>query len=612
MPRARLAEAQRVAHWRAASVALLPWLVWAAVVAAATLRGRVPRAGPGVWLMKSVLGAGLIGLVAAAGVWLARRVGLPDVWVDLAHSLAALAIVAAIPGSAWWLRLRRPALRQARVRWAVEQIAGGASSLRAWDGWRGSGAIASTRQPWRSGSCRSCASDVESVAAIAAVLLAQVAIAWAIAGVIGTLAARWRVHWRSGWGWLAVLLWMAPLALIPVLSPTHVPAVGIAAVGASTALFGLTATRLRRQYRSTSEARRLVLRFGSLLVPILVVYPLASALADITTRTLIERDYGPATVAARQLDALMRTLELAQAEIDRVPNLERLARPGPDAEASSQAAFIAWNQTVLSQDRVTSEIELYDSERRLTSRFALNVPEFTSLYQMGEQSWQGRGCAWAAFSEVAAVRRRRTEHASRRARDLRGRRVSGRRRGAYRSRLSRAALRVLCQSVLRRAEPGCARSAGRALPICNWSCTAGVCNRSSCRDASSWPIDKEIDQSLSQSRQPFWRDREARGRAYHVYFLNDRAGVYALGYPSPTPLQHVTRLAEAAAVLVGLFVAYLAGRRLPWRRWRAAGQRLSRGCSAKSAPASIASCFCSSSWRPSGRCSCSPSRSART
>ena len=556
VPRAQLAEAQRMAHWRASSVALLPWLVWLAVVAAATLRSRALRTGPGAWLVKSLVGAGLIGLVAVAAVWLAGRVGLPAVWVDLTQSLTALAIVAAIPGSAWWLRLRRPAVRQRRVRWAVEHLAGGvviAAGLGLM-AWLWSDRINPTAlEKWQ---LPVLASDVESVAAIAAVLLAQVAIAWAIAGVIGMLAARWRVHWRSGWGWLAVLLWMAPLGLVPVVSSTPAPAAGIAVAGASAALFGLTATRLRRQYRSTSEARRLVLRFGSLLVPILVAYPLASALAEITTRTLIERDYGPQTVAARQLDALMRTLERAQAEIDRVPDLERLARPGADAEASSQMAFLAWNQTVLSRERVTSEIELYDSERRLTSRFALNVPEFTSLYQMGEQTWQGRGCAWAAFSEVQrfGADERSMLHAER------GICTDGVFQGAvvvhivpdYRALPFVSSANPYYDVLSLDTQQRRSSIADLQLVVYGWSLqpifTSG---------RVSWPIDREIDRALSQSRQPFWRDRVAADRAYHVYFLNDRAGVYALGYPSPTPLQHVMRLAEAATVLLGLFVAYL-------------------------------------------------------
>ena len=216
----QLSNAQRLAHWRAASLAALPWLVWIGVVAASTLRRRAPRAGLGVWLLQTLLGAALLALLAVIVVWLARSVGLPDVWVHLTRALAALAIVAAIPGSAWWLRLRRPSRRGSPVRWAAEHLAGGvvlAAGLERM-AWLWSDRINPTAlEKWQ---LPVLASDVVSIAAIAAVLLAQVAIAWAIGGVLGVLAARWRVHWRSGSGWLAVLLWTAPLALIPALSPT--------------------------------------------------------------------------------------------------------------------------------------------------------------------------------------------------------------------------------------------------------------------------------------------------------------------------------------------------------------------------------------------------------
>ena len=558
VPRDKLTDAQRTAHWRTASIALLPWLLWLALVAATTLRRRVAAAGLGRWLLQSVLGASLVTLVALIAVWLARRVGLSDVWIHLTRALALLAIVGAIPGSAWWLRLRRPAMNEHPLRFAAEQLVGGvvlATGLvlmaRLWSDRIEPTALEKWQLPVL-------VSDVESVAAIAAVLLAQVAIAWAIGGVLGLLAARWRVHWRSSEGWLAVLLWILPLALVPPLKSTSVPAVGFAVVGASAALFGLTATRLRRQYRSTSEARRLVLRFASLLVPILVAYPMASALAERTTREVIEREYGPATVAARQLVVLMQTLDRAQKEIDRLPDLDKLLRSGTDSEATSQSAFAAWSHTVLSRERVTSEIELYDAERRLTSRFALNVPEFTSLYQMGEQTWQGRGCEWATFSEVQrfGADERSMLHAER------GICAGGTFQGAvvvhivpdYRALSFVSSANPYYDVLSLDTEPRRSRIADLQLVVYGWSLQPTFTS-----GRVSWPIDKEIDQALYQSRQPFWRDRDAGGRTYHIYFLNDRAGVYALGYPIPTPLQHVMRLAEAATVLVGLFVAYLAG-----------------------------------------------------
>src|SRR6185503_11247637 len=74
-----------------------------------------------------------------------------------------------------------------------------------------------------------------------------------------------------------------------------------------------------------------------------------------------------------------------------------------------------------------------------------------------------------------------------------------------------------------------------------------------------WPISKEIDDRLYKSRDPFWIDVESRGRKYRVHFTNDRAGVYALGFPVPTALHHVLRLAEITAVLSVIFVLMLIG-----------------------------------------------------
>jgi len=75
----------------------------------------------------------------------------------------------------------------------------------------------------------------------------------------------------------------------------------------------------------------------------------------------------------------------------------------------------------------------------------------------------------------------------------------------------------------------------------------------------AWAITDEIDARIYQSRDPFWVTLPAEGRDYRVYFLNDRKGVYALGYPVPTSFQHLTRLSEMAAVIAILFVLVLCG-----------------------------------------------------
>ena len=62
---------------------------------------------------------------------------------------------------------------------------------------------------------------------------------------------------------------------------------------------------------------------------------------------------------------------------------------------------------------------------------------------------------------------------------------------------------------------------------------------------------------LEQSREPFWITRETDGGTARVYFLNDRAGIYALGYPVPSVFDHLARLSETTALAAVFFVLLL-------------------------------------------------------
>src|SRR5262249_54885924 len=72
-----------------------------------------------------------------------------------------------------------------------------------------------------------------------------------------------------------------------------------------------------------------------------------------------------------------------------------------------------------------------------------------------------------------------------------------------------------------------------------------------------WKLDDAIFQRLIQSREPFWADVERDGDTFRVYFLSDRGGIYALGYPVIDRWGHLMNLAELV-LLVG--VLYLAAR----------------------------------------------------
>jgi hypothetical protein len=368
---------------------------------------------------------------------------------------------------------------------------------------------------------------------------------------------------------------------------------------------------LRRHYRRTSEARRLVFRFVALLIPVLAVYPLAAASADLATRAVIERDYGPKTLAAQRPASLMKVLTLAEQEVDALPHFELLLRRGSSQDAPVRPPSVHGPQTVLSRDRVTSELELYGPDKTLVSRFSLNVPEFGSLYPTGEAVWQGTGCTWANFAEVArsGPDERPMLHAERGVCAPDGTLL-----GAVVLHLipDYRALRFASSAnpyyeVLGATDQ---TRAGSIVPdlqlvVYGWNLHPVFIS-----GRVAWLIDRELDELLYRSREPFWRDRMEGIGSFTLLHERPRA-VYALAYPSPTALQHVTRLAEAAAVLAGLFLAYLAAATLTAPLWR--GRPTALGKLFHEIRASFyRKLFCSSSWPPSVPSRSLPSHSAPT
>ena len=75
-----------------------------------------------------------------------------------------------------------------------------------------------------------------------------------------------------------------------------------------------------------------------------------------------------------------------------------------------------------------------------------------------------------------------------------------------------------------------------------------------------WPLSDRTFQRLVESREAFWesvtRDDQ---KTYRVHFLNDRGGIYALGYPIVTPLDHLVNLAELLFLAGVLCLVLLAG-----------------------------------------------------
>ena len=74
---------------------------------------------------------------------------------------------------------------------------------------------------------------------------------------------------------------------------------------------------------------------------------------------------------------------------------------------------------------------------------------------------------------------------------------------------------------------------------------------------TAWPLDDAVFAQVEQTRAPVW-DRLQRGTTnYDVYLLNDRGGIYALGFPVASPLAHFVNLAEITMLAWGTYLLLL-------------------------------------------------------
>jgi signal transduction histidine kinase len=78
-------------------------------------------------------------------------------------------------------------------------------------------------------------------------------------------------------------------------------------------------------------------------------------------------------------------------------------------------------------------------------------------------------------------------------------------------------------------------------------------------DASTaWPLPDEVFTRVEDSRAEVWAQLSRGQQRYDVYLLNDRGGIYALGFPVIPPLDHLVNLAEVTVLAVLVYVLLLA------------------------------------------------------
>ena len=391
-------------------------------------------------------------------------------------------------------------------------------------------------------------------------VLAAVATVWMGVAVLLLVEARWgrRLPSRA----LRVMGCALPGAAVVV--ATDLPAVPVATLLAGCAGASLLAASLRPSLRRASQTGRMLLLLVAFLGPALLAYPSVLHYGTTAKRELIEGEY--ALQAASQPQALHASLAVALDQIDRVAASELVGqRRSPSAPgrrpvgrtetggSDPDRAFRLWRQTELARQRLTSAVELYGADGSLLSRFALNIPD----YAAPAPGFLGSTCSWDVFGEVLPFgsRERKHLHAERAicaspadaagagpnlqgsivvhvALDYEPRPFSASR-GTY------AALLGADHDAATRGGPG------RDVELATYGWDLSLLYASG---AAAWTLDDEMFGRIYASRDPFWTRRASAGRDYHVYVVNNRVGIFALGYPVSTSGDHFVRLAEIAAL----------------------------------------------------------------
>jgi signal transduction histidine kinase len=386
--------------------------------------------------------------------------------------------------------------------------------------------------------------------AFALVLLHAVAI-WSAAAIVRApsifVRTPRRLVWRAATAWL---VGAALAVLVTRRSPGIVP-LGpfLLAVGAAGACAAAVA-RVRRRAHRASQTARLIALFLAFIVPALAMYPSLVALATAAKERLVMTRFAPQAV--RQRDELKLRLALTLDQIDALQSLPQLVRDAAPDTPTSVRAFLVWSKTDLATHRLTSAVELYNAEGSLISRFALSLPEYTTSRYTAE------GCGWDAFEEVSPFGSNE-RHVLRASRGIcEGGRVVGaivvRAMLDYQTLPFISTRRPYFESLRPAREAPAEGVFGRDVEFAVYGWSGAPIYAAGTR---VWTLRDDIFNRMVASRESFWATVERDGDAFRVYFVNDRGGIYALGYPVITWFGHVINLAELVTLTGVLYVVLL-------------------------------------------------------
>jgi signal transduction histidine kinase len=407
---------------------------------------------------------------------------------------------------------------------------------------------------------------------LAGILLGHAGALWGGTFICVAAIARWRLaRGFSAWHAAAFALWVAPVVALGIWAQTSgraLPAAALTLAALAIGVAALMAPRLTVWYRQTTLVSRILALFLAFLLPALLIYPSVAYFVDRSTRGLIETRYAVETT--EHPARLLARLQEALAEIDAQPFPVAAVDARPTgAGPRTDPAFAIWNKTALARNRLTSDVELFDSDDNLLSRFALNFPEYTGA----SLKPQGRlPCQWDVFAEAQpfGADERRMLHAQR---SVCG--SDGTVRGAIIVHVVfdyRTLPFITSQSPYYEAlrGPGAVSSiegqpAGDVdVVVYGWGLrpiyTYG---------GSAWAIDEATFERIYKSRASFWTSLDKDGTRFNVFISNDRTGIYALGYPVPDLFEHLVRLAELTTLAGAGYVLLLVANSIFTRLCRA-------------------------------------------
>ena len=391
---------------------------------------------------------------------------------------------------------------------------------------------------------------------------------------VRTMRRRPRASWAERT--IAVTCWTLPLLVVPLYVRSPVPALPLLVPLGAAVVLALLGTRIAARYRHGSQAFRLALMALGMIGPALTFYPATFHVARATKTQQVETRY--AEQARNQRQSLQTQLRQALDQIDRIPGLADIigATPPPGDSSLTDRAFQVWQTTSLASSYpVTSSVELYGPDGALVSRFAFNLPDDLSAVPRSQE----RTCDWELYGEVAPffAEERRVLHAGRSLCAGRARTASA---GSivvhamldYENLPFIASGNPYVELLRPRGATGDRRVPGGDIEyaVYGWSRTPLYASR-----GTAWTLDDEAFTHLEAERTPFWTTLNRDSEPYSVYLMNDRGGIYALGFPVVPLLGHWVNLAEltvlGAAVALWLLAGGAAFRWLTRRRTRAKG-----------------------------------------